>query len=549
MQNFAAQDPLRIHWDTNIDDFDTVKPWENNRVPIVYYPDGHTLAFGMPGQHHYVIEPWGNNDQRVFQDHTQEGILLDGNVQWFDHEDEIHPDVKNAVTQMGHTQEFKDDDWRFGAASGGYVNHGWFKGNNGKGFLTPDGTFHIWPEDYATHYQMAPIAGYDPLDGWRVHVDYNGNVEDDLPQGALDKLKEYGFGSNDGWTFSKTADNRYDRPAPEPVPGIPQWVNGGHFLYEDDNFERVAASPWTLEQPGKGFILDGRVHTWATDNDDPYRADLHHDEIARTLGSNFWNVEFPFQIDREGKVTSLVPNRLNHENHTALINSIPKLHIDANDIGNQWSFSKVASHFIAWSPGNEGKGLFDQFGRVHTWNVNELDGSPTHWAYRAANPIIDSVTEASEFWISKGGEVSFWQPNEVPHENRQTISEADPRLKITEQSNGDVAESGWTFSKVSEEVLDEEDEERFLDQLRDPLSDEEILELIDRGHEIGSEGKALGLPDETEVSWNTEDSAPHHDDVLRALGIKDPSGVAYYYVDEMGNKLNLLGGDDEVWTM
>jgi hypothetical protein len=94
---------------------------------------------------------------------------------------------------------------------------------------------------------------------------------------------------------------------------------------------------------------------------------------------------------------------------------------------------------LNWQPGEEGKGVVDQDGHVHVWNVEDHE---LHNDYVKANPSIGSPM--AYFEVDPHGRFDLISPNaaEDMHQREamaDLIAEADPHFRNAAE------DEAWTF--------------------------------------------------------------------------------------------------------
>jgi hypothetical protein len=83
---------------------------------------------------------------------------------------------------------------------------------------------------------------------------------------------------------------------------------------------------------------------------------------------------------------------------------------------------------LNWQPGENGKGIVDQDGHVHTWNEEDYE---VHGDYLRAFPELQAL---AYFYITPKGEVDVTMPSrhygeaDKHHAMTELICEADPHL-------------------------------------------------------------------------------------------------------------------------
>ena len=364
-----------------------------------------------------------------------------------------------------------------------------------QGDNVPQVPFHNYDEPQAGK----PWKGLVMKDGTR----YHWGVDEDLSphhsdalwglEKSLDDVAE--FTSSEGqnnWTFGAFEDQR--------VPGIPHWVNGGHGQNEwEEGYETL---PWTEGQYGKGFTMNGDVHTWAVDHGDPYSGEPHHEEVLNTLGHS-WDSSFtPFQIDPQGNVTHLMSDRL-HPQSRELINSIPKLNVNDEESheDSDWHFS--ATEVEPWELGHNGKGVFLKDGTPAIWKVDQ-GGYPMHG--HDGTPGWDECENGwnNSFHVDQFGKAGFWFPDNIQKHHGPALAEKGIELD-------DGQKAGWVFGKVSEIVDGLE--------IGKPMNYDEFE----------GEGKGVTLEDGRAFFWPTYGDEPHHGEFMEDHKINPRSVRLYHY--------------------
>jgi hypothetical protein len=303
---------------------------------------------------------------------------------------------------------------------------------------------------------------------------------------------------NDAWRFGAFEDQR--------VPGIPHWVNGGHGQGKwEEGYETL---PWTQGQYGKGFTMNGDVHTWAVDHSDPYSGEPHHEEVLNTLGHS-WDSSFtPFQIDPQGNVTHLMTDRL-HPESRALIDSIPKLNVaeDESHEDSDWHFG--AAEVEPWELGHNGKGVFLKDGTPAIWKVDQ-GGYPMHG--HDGTPGWDECENGwnNSFHVDQFGKAGFWFPDNIQKHHGPALAE-----KGIELDEGQKA--GWVFGKTATTVVKHEG---------DPWFDGKDLTA-----------SMIYDPDADEVHYATGDNIYHRD-----IDTGNPNNE-YGFIDYDHNALHWYHGE------
>jgi hypothetical protein len=94
-------------------------------------------------------------------------------------------------------------------------------------------------------------------------------------------------------------------------------------------------------------------------------------------------------------------------------------------------------HNLDWEPGRRGKGIVDQYGKVHTFHDDEY---PMHLDYEAQHNF--QGMPRCYFYINEHGDVhpmpGHLDVEDELEKNQETIEEADPNLKVVPVSWQDL---------------------------------------------------------------------------------------------------------------
>jgi hypothetical protein len=114
-----------------------------------------------------------------------------------------------------------------------------------------------------------------------------------------------------------------------------------------------------------------------------------------------------------------------------------------------------------------------------------------------------------------------------------------------ESADMGFTDDDWHFGAIDWDAPEETEEEwearleaeMRADQQRRP-TDDEIARRLSQGLVPGQQGKGLVLPDGNKVYWKTDGTFgwPHHDDVLRHMGIRSAEGVKSLHVEKDGHE-------------
>jgi hypothetical protein len=156
--------------------------------------------------------------------------------------------------------------------------------------------------------------------------------------------------------------------------------------------------------------------------------------------------------------------------------------------------------------------------------------------------IRPHIPYGNEIWIEPGGEYrNFGGDIHLP-------ATLDPRLK-PEDANVDP----WRFKAGAVDdyglsAWGEDFDRGFSERAKNPISDEDILDLLTPEPVPGGPQKGIRLPSGERYFWPVDEFGfPHHKQVLDALDVKgdDLNKTDCYDVDEDGVVRNIFAKDEE----
>lgn len=176
---------------------------------------------------------------------------------------------------------------------------------------------------------------------------------------------------------------------------------------------------WRPGTMGKGFADDdGRLHTFTTSGG--RFAWYSHADLANAMGVDIHPNSAVF-ISPGGVVDGPADAR------QRFVEADPNLTTVEPDWGRLGSLGE--DHQLNWDPtlGVPGKGLVDQEGNVHTWNVDGKDQHPWHGEYAEQNSVgRDGIR--SWFYIDSAGHLEQYSDEDIAPEDFALIPRVDPRL-------------------------------------------------------------------------------------------------------------------------
>lgn len=155
-------------------DFDAKRWWDDmypfsgdeqfhgfkKRIPIIYHQPNHTLYVGPPGGTHtdmmthaelhgdsgpVAYHGWAGHDAQTAEEHGGPNSERDPTLNGWGWYTTKSPgeQVEHEIEQALQKPKAQDDEyWQFTGHA-----HGWIKGRNGKGIVTPEGTIYTWTVD------------------------------------------------------------------------------------------------------------------------------------------------------------------------------------------------------------------------------------------------------------------------------------------------------------------------------------------------------------------------------------------------------------------
>lgn len=229
---------------------------------------------------------------------------------------------------------------------------------------------------------------------------------------------------------------------------------------------------------------------------------------------------------------------------------------------NPWIFSrKAALELNPWEPGFLGKGFEGPDGKIMHWRIDEtpsgdqfMMNGPHHeevlrdqYGDLDGPDVQERYINSRPFWIDKNGELEV-QP--FAAEKARSWGDYDPAeeaRRITELVPGTrpVNHNMWSFGAwvdpnydpldEPEDVWEDRMERGLMDGLQNPPDHGTIRGLVQNGWTQGEYGKGIRLPNGQQFHWNTTQyGAPHHDDVARALGLREMTGEHTFDIQPSG---------------
>lgn len=510
--------------------------------PWIYLQLFNTVFLGQPGMHHDDVlasigRLQGYSGVVAFGDVSNRGI------EWYRSDDGVPREEISKL--LGHPLTKRvGPDWHFAARGMKVVKLNNDPADHGTGrpiiyhphtntaYVGVPGSYHENLQSLIDQHGLAHPMGQD-IDHWRMGpdgmVDFYHELNGSTPlpaefrQHAIDALGakgEHSFDTNNrdtSWYFSKRAD--FDAPNQPPVPQTPDdyWkavtIDGQHHVFPGDtksHLQHVLDLKRTPQDVTDYWGWSPYMGRW--ENFNRFQQD-YRDIWDGTQGQDpDWQFDFPT------KESSYAPEEL------------PE--------GLQ-PYADGGHGFERWEPGHMGKGvvIHDPDPRLITWKVPDIlsDQAPHHGDFTGlmnsdaphSRPHIET---SNEIWIDRDGRYrNYFGDDAVP-------SQLDPRLKL-EGNPIDWFRTG----------ADDDEEPLSTDEIN-PMTDQDILDLLTPEPTPGVAQKGLEAPDGDHWFWvPADDGSPHHQEVAQVLGWTDPN-VVYLKVDPDGTVRDIYADpSDDDW--